>query len=76
MGQLTIYLDEETEKKLNALVKKSGLSKSRWIAELIREKAAQQWPNTVKELAGAWKDFPLAEELRRFQTSDTDREPL
>ena len=46
------------------MVEKSGMSKSKWIAELIREKIANSWPENVKELAGTWKDFPTAEEIR------------
>jgi len=30
----------------------------------------------VRELAGAWKDFPSAEEIRERAGTDTDREPL
>ena len=44
MGQITIYLDSETEKKMINTVKKSGKSKSKWVAELIREKTAGSWP--------------------------------
>ena len=64
MGQVTIYLDSKTETKLLNIVKKSGISKSKWIAELIREKTAHSWPAHVVKLAGAWKDFPSAEELQ------------
>ena len=73
MGQVTIYLDAETEIKMNKMVKSSGLSKSKWIAELIKEKTVSEWPEHVKRLAGAWQDMPSAEELRRDLGKDIKR---
>ena len=73
MGQVTIYLNPETEKKMINCVKKSGLSKSRWLAELIKEKTADTWPDSVSKLSGAWKDFPEAEELRKGIGADVER---
>jgi len=76
MGQVTIYLDQETEKKMINIVKKRGLSKSRWIADLIKNKTADTWPESIIKLAGKWKDMPTAEEIRRDMGVDAKREPL
>ena len=76
MGQVTIYLDEKTEKKMNNMINNSGMSKSKWIAELIREKTASTWPESVSELAGAWKDLPEAKEIRQAMGQDIDRETI
>lgn len=76
MGQVTIYLDKETEKKLNTIVEGANISKSKWIAELIRAKTATVWPDKVVKLVGAWKDLPLAEDIRKAAGTDTNREPL
>ena len=76
MGQITLYLDEETEARLKVAVKESGLSQSRWVAELIREKTARQWPQSVKVMAGAWADLPTAEEVRAVLAEDAARESL
>lgn len=76
MGQVTIYLDEHTEKKMLNMVGKSGISKSKWIAELIREKTATTWPQDVIEMAGTWKDFPTAEEIRSGLGKDAERETI
>jgi hypothetical protein len=76
MGQVTIYLDAETEKKMLNMIEKNGMSKSKWIAELIREKTSNVWPENVKKLAGTWKDLPTAEEIRKETCSDVGREPL
>ena len=76
MGQVTIYLDSEGEKRLNSMVKKSGMSKSKWISTLIREKTASSWPENVAKLAGAWSDMLTAEEIRKNMGSDADRESI
>ncbi len=37
MGQITIYLDDDTENKLKKVAKSNRLSVSKWIAGLIEE---------------------------------------
>jgi hypothetical protein len=74
VGQITIYIDSEIEKKMRAVVKSTRLSQSKWIANLIEEKIRNSWPQSVIELAGAWKDLPTAEEIRQFEGSDVKRE--
>jgi hypothetical protein len=76
MGQVTIYIDAETEKKLNEIVKNQGVSKSRWITNLIREKTQTTWPDNIKELSGTWQGFPQAAELRAKIGKDMEREKL
>ena len=76
MAQVTLYLDEETVERVRRAARASGLSQSRWLADLVRERTARQWPDAVRELAGAWRDFPEAEELRRSGGRDVERERL
>ena len=74
MGQLTIYIDDETERRIKTAAESSGLSLSRWVATVVREKTESSWPRAVLDLAGAWPDFPTAEELREAQGTDSPRE--
>ncbi|MDZ7754183.1 MAG: CopG family transcriptional regulator [Gammaproteobacteria bacterium] len=76
MGQVTIYLDDETEQKMVANAKAMKLSKSKWIANLIREKLVDEWPATIRELPGSWRDFPSLDELRASGETDVERESL
>ena len=76
MGQITIYLDTETEKRLTGVIKNVGVSKSRWIADLIKEKVATSWPENIIALAGAWSDLPTTEEIRGGAGKDVKRETL
>jgi hypothetical protein len=73
MGQITIYVNDETEKRMKNLIEKSGISKSKWIAGLIREKTRDTWPQNVTDLSGAWKDFPSLEEIRNDMGKDAAR---
>lgn len=74
MGQVTIYLEDEIEKKMVAAAKSADLSKSKWIAKIVQEKVANEWPQSVVELSGSWEDFPTTEELRNDLTEDSLRE--
>ena len=74
MAQVTLYLDEETKKRVRKAAKAAGMSQSRWLAELVRQRTATEWPAEVHELAGTWPDFPEADELRRSTGRDVRRE--
>jgi hypothetical protein len=76
MGQVTIYLDDEIEKKMVAAAKSSHLSKSKWISKVIQEKVANEWPQSIVDLAGAWGDFPDINDIRSKQPNDAKRESL
>lgn len=62
MSQITLYLDETTEALVTQAAQAHGMSKSRWVAELIRRHANDVWPADCMALAGAFPDFPLREE--------------
>lgn len=76
MAQITIYLDDETISLVKAAVKQAGVSQSQWIAEAVRRRARTEWPASVRELAGAWRDFPSAQQIRQGQAKDIPRERL
>jgi hypothetical protein len=76
MGQVTLYLDSDTETKMKLAAREAGLSLSRWVANLIRQKTAEEWPPAIARLAGAWADLPMAEELRASMGEDIPREPI
>jgi hypothetical protein len=76
MGRVTIYLDDEIEKRMTARAKAMKLSTSEWIADAIREKLMGEWPATVRELAGSWEDFPTLEEIRETERRDLPRDAL
>lgn len=76
MSQVTIYLDPQTAARLDAAASSAGLSRSRWVARLIREKTASEWPESVRRALGSWPDAPTAEEIREGSGEDAPRESL
>ena len=76
MGQVTIYLEDDIEEKMSAAAKAEHISKSKWVASLIKAKVASEWPESIARLAGAWEDLPLAEEDREKLGQDAEREAL
>jgi hypothetical protein len=76
VGQITIYLDDETERKMKRTVEAQHISQSKWIARLIRDRLREEWPDSVREIPGSWKDAPSAEELRNGLGPDAEREEL
>jgi hypothetical protein len=76
VAQVTLYLDEATKNRVRKAAKAAGVSQSHWLAELVRRSAAEEWPAEVRELAGAWPDFPEAGELRPGAGRDVRRERL
>ena len=77
MGQVTIYLDNNVETKIKEAAKSGHLSVNKWVARIIEEKTAAEWPQDIVKLAGSWKDdFPTTEELRLNSSKDNLREPL
>jgi hypothetical protein len=77
MAQVTIYLDEETEERMKRAAEDAGVSRSRWVAEVIREKTASEWPESFRRLIGTWgDDFPELDEIRSGLGEDVPREPL
>ena len=59
MSQITLYLDDATQTLVDQAAAANGMSKSRWVAEIIRKYAAHEWPKDCLELAGRFADFPL-----------------
>jgi hypothetical protein len=76
MGEIRLYLDDETEEKLKEAAKAAGVSPSCWVADRIREKTAKGWPAWVVALVGSWAedDFPSLEEIRTGLPPDLPRE--
>ena len=61
MAQITLDLDDDTLAWVEQAAKAHGLSKSRWVADVIRKHADDEWPQDCLALAGRFADFPLRE---------------
>ena len=76
MGQVTIYLDAEHERRMKDAARAAGIPVSRWLAKLVEEKTHTDWPESVKQLAGSWNDLPEPEGRREPTASDSKRGKL
>jgi hypothetical protein len=73
MAQITLYLDDATQALVDEAAKANGVSKSRWVADIIRTYAAHDWPQDCLALAGRFADFPLKEDAPGIQPADMPR---
>jgi predicted transcriptional regulator len=73
MPQITLYLDDATLALVDRAAKANGLSKSRWVAEIIRKYVDHEWPQDCLALAGRFADFPLREDAPVAQQIDAQR---
>lgn len=76
MAQVSIYLDDETAARMEKAARAAGVSRSRWLADVVRSRLAATWPEDVRALAGAWPDAPTAEQIRTDAGADVPREVL
>ena len=73
MSQITLYLDDATQALVDEAAKANGVSKSRWVADIIRAYASHEWPQDCLTLAGRFADFPLREDGAAQQAADVPR---
>lgn len=73
MSQITLYLDDATQALVEQAAQANGLSKSRWVSEMIRKYATLEWPRDCLALAGCFADFPLREESATALPADVPR---
>ncbi len=73
MAQITLYLDDATQALVEQAAQATGVSKSRWVADIIRKYAAHEWPQDCLAFAGIFADFPLREQSMTSVTPDVTR---
>lgn len=74
MTRVTLQLEDEVAARLKEAAKAAGLSESQWVEEMVRCGTMMAWRESVRKLAGSWKDFPEIGELRAGQGTDVRRE--
>ena len=73
MSQITLYLDDATQALVEQTAQTNAITKSRWVADLIRKYAAHEWPQDCLDLAGRFADFPLREDNPALLSTDVRR---
>jgi hypothetical protein len=59
MAQLTIYLDEDTVRRVERAAKQSGSSVSAWVKERLTDALDDRWPPGFFDLFGTLRDQDL-----------------
>lgn len=73
MAQITLYLDDATQALVEQAARASGVSKSRWVSDIIRRYAAHEWPQECLAMAGAFAALPPRTEAEPQQPVDVPR---
>lgn len=73
MSQITLYLDDSTQAIVDQAAQAHGVSKSRWVADIIRKHAAHDWPQDCLAMAGSFADFPLTSDSPALTQPDAPR---
>ena len=76
MAQLTIYLDDDSFRKVKETAKRDRLSVSRWARRRLIEGLAQTWPSGYFELFGTLADSDLARPPQGKMGDDSPRDAL
>ena len=74
MAQVTLYLDDKTAANMKKAARAAGVSQSRWLADLVRQKTAREWAESIVRLFGAWPDLETTPKLRKGQGRDIRRQ--
>lgn len=73
MAQIVLTLDNKALEQVLHEAKAENLSSTSWLDKLIKQRVGMlnqpnkinsHWSSDVKELAGAWQDFPSLEDIR------------
>ncbi len=61
MPQLNLYVDDQLAERIRRAADASGLSVSRYLAELVRREVARDWPDGFfDQVIGGWRGEPMA----------------
>jgi hypothetical protein len=59
MAQLHCYVPDEIADLFKQKAKEARLSTSKYLALLVKQKTAGQWPDDYFDLAGSWQGEPI-----------------
>ena len=74
MGNVTIYLNKEVEKKARRAARQARKPLSRWLADLVESNVRESCGEEFLALAGSMPDLNEAEEMQ--YGLDAPREPF
>ena len=75
MAQLTVYIDDETRKKIETAAKRAGTSVSLWVKRRLSNALETEWPDGYFDCLGALEDARL-ERPESPRGNDLRRDPI
>lgn len=76
MPQISLYIDDETLRKVELAARKRQMSISKWVAEQIRSKIEPAYPEGFESLFGSVKADELVRPSQPAHDQDAPREAL
>ena len=76
MPQVSLYIDQNTLKKLEIAAKREKVSISHWVKERIETSLSTDWPKDFFDLWGSVQDDTFRAPSRQEFKSDATRETL
>ena len=76
MAQLTVYIDDETRKKIEVAAARAKTSVSAWVKQRLSRALETDWPEGYFEVLGCLKDVSLERPPEPSTEADSTREPL
>lgn len=76
MAQLTLYLDEDTRRRVEEAAAREKVSVSRWVKDRLRRALEGGWPSGYFELLGCLSGSDLERPGEITLADDSSRETL
>lgn len=76
MPQISLYIDENTLKKVESAASRQRVSISKWVAEQIRARLEPAYPADFADLFGSISDVTFRRPQESSFSSDTEREKI
>jgi plasmid stability protein len=76
MAQLTVYIDDDTRKRIEVAARRANTSVSQWVKERLSSALETEWPNRYFELLGALKGVNIERAPQLRPEDDVNREPV
>jgi hypothetical protein len=76
MAQLTVYIDEETRRKIEIAARRAETSVSQWVKQRLASALETEWPEGYFELLGSLKGVDIVRPAQPRPEDDVTREPI
>ena len=76
MAQLTIYIDDETRKRIERAARRARSSVSQWVKDKITNALENDWPDGYFRLFGSLADADVERPAQPDERHDASRDDL